>query len=47
MHRYFKRNANMDKIQNYVHKCSRGDWFVLYQVSDVIKHFFVIDEEVK
>ena len=32
-HKYFKKNAHKKHIQHYVHNCSIGDWFVLYQMS--------------
>lgn len=42
MHRYFKRNDNLDQIQDYIIKdCTIGDWFVLYQMSKTLnKRFF-------
>ena len=43
MHRYFKRNASMDKIRHFVTKCSRGDWFVLYQLSKNLNRPFFMD----
>ena len=43
MQRYFKRNANMDKVRNYVCKCSKGDWFVLYQLSKNLNRVFFMD----
>ncbi len=33
VYKYFKKNAHMKHIQHYVHHCSIGDWFVLYQMS--------------
>ncbi len=43
MHRYFKRNENMVKIKSYVMTCSRGDWFVLYQLSKNLNRPFFMD----
>eukprot|EP00095_Tigriopus_kingsejongensis_P003608 maker-scaffold49_size462716-snap-gene-0.5 protein:Tk03608 transcript:maker-scaffold49_size462716-snap-gene-0.5-mRNA-1 annotation:"innexin inx2" len=31
--RYFKTDNNMRHIKHYIKHCSRGDWFVLYQMS--------------
>jgi hypothetical protein len=33
----------MEKIHNYVYKCSRGDWFVLYQLSKNLNRPFFMD----
>lgn len=43
MQRYFKRSASTDKIRNYICKCSRGDWFVLYQLSKNLNRVFFMD----
>jgi hypothetical protein len=43
MQRYFKRSAGMDKVRNYITKCSRGDWFVLYQLSKNLNRAFFMD----
>ena len=43
MQRYFKRSASTDKIKNYICKCSRGDWFVLYQLSKNLNRVFFMD----
>merc|ERR1712223_1650941 len=43
MNRYFKRNANMDKVRNYICQCSRGDWFVLYQLSKNLNRPFFME----
>ena len=43
MNRYFKRNANMDKVRTYIEKCSRGDWFVLYQLSKNLNRPFFME----
>lgn len=41
MARFFKNNAHMKHIKHYVHHCSIGDWFVLYQMSkNLNKRFF-------
>ncbi len=41
MQRYFKKNAHIKHIQHYVHNCSIGDWFVLYQMSkNLNKRYF-------
>ena len=41
MSRFFKKNAHMKHIKHYVHHCSIGDWFVLYQMSkNLNKRFF-------
>lgn len=41
--RYFKRNENSQKIKSYIHDCSRGDWFVLYQLSKNLNRAFFMD----
>ena len=33
----------MDKVRNYIYKCSRGDWFVLYQLSKNLNRPFFMD----
>ena len=33
----------MDKVRNYVCKCSKGDWFVLYQLSKNLNRVFFMD----
>ena len=33
----------MDKIRNYVCKCSKGDWFVLYQLSKNLNRPFFME----
>ncbi len=33
----------MDKVHNYICKCSRGDWFVLYQLSKNLNRPFFMD----
>ena len=43
MQRYFKRSQATDKIKNYICKCSRGDWFVLYQLSKNLNRVFFMD----
>lgn len=43
MNRYFKRNANMDKVRTYICQCSRGDWFVLYQLSKNLNRPFFME----
>lgn len=43
MSRFFKRNENMDKIRSYICNCSRGDWFVLYQLSKNLNRPFFMD----
>ena len=43
MHRYFKRDSNSEHIRDYVCKCSRGDWFVLYQLSKNLNRPFFMD----
>ena len=47
MNRYFKRSKNMDKVRNYIYKCSRGDWFVLYQLSKNLNRPFFMEFLVK
>ena len=42
-YRYFKRNENMLKIRCYIQDCSRGDWFVLYQLSKNLNRPFFMD----
>jgi hypothetical protein len=42
-YRYFKRNENMAKIRAYIEECSRGDWFVLYQLSKNLNRPFFMD----
>ncbi|XP_059095583.1 innexin inx2-like isoform X3 [Tigriopus californicus] len=43
MSRFFKRNEDMDKIRSYICNCSRGDWFVLYQLSKNLNRPFFMD----
>ena len=43
MHRFFKRNENMTKVKCYINDCSRGDWFVLYQLSKNLNRPFFMD----
>jgi len=43
MHRYFKRDSNSELIKTYVCNCSRGDWFVLYQLSKNLNRPFFMD----
>ncbi len=43
MHRYFKRNENMVRVRTYVYGCSRGDWFVLYQLSKNLNRPFFME----
>jgi len=43
MHRYFKRDEKSHNIRTYVYKCSRGDWFVLYQLSKNLNRPFFMD----
>jgi len=33
MHRYFKDSQDTHHLQEYLKSCSKGDWFVLYQMS--------------
>jgi len=33
----------MDKVRHYVGQCSRGDWFVLYQLSKNLNRPFFMD----
>lgn len=33
----------MDKVRNYIYKCSRGDWFVLYQLSKNLNRPFFME----
>ena len=33
----------MDKIKNYLTKCSKGDWFILYQLSKNLNRVFFMD----
>ena len=33
----------MDKIRNYIYKCNRGDWFVLYQLSKNLNRPFFME----
>ncbi|XP_059095142.1 innexin inx2-like isoform X1 [Tigriopus californicus] len=41
MSKYFKKNAHLIHIMHYIHNCSIGDWFVLYQMSkNLNKRFF-------
>ena len=37
----------MDKVRNYIYKCSRGDWFVLYQLSKNLNRPFFMEFLVK
>ena len=41
--RYFKRDEKSHNIRAYVYKCSRGDWFVLYQLSKNLNRPFFMD----
>ena len=41
--RYFKRDEKSHHIQTYVYKCSRGNWFVLYQLSKNLNQPFFMD----
>ena len=41
--RYFKRTENLNKIRSYIETCSRGDWFVLYEMSKNLNGPFFID----
>ena len=41
--RYFKRDEKSHNIRTYVYKCSRGDWFVLYQLSKNLNRPFFMD----
>ena len=43
MNRYFKRSKRIVKIENYLNKCSLGDWFVLYQLSKNLNRPFFMD----
>ena len=43
MHRYFKHSENTENVRSYVRKCSRGDWFVLYQLSKNLNRPFFMD----
>merc|ERR1712038_792956 len=43
LHRYFKRTENLNKIRSYIESCSRGDWFVLYQLSKNLNRPFFMD----
>ena len=43
MNRYFKRSSRIVKIENYLNKCSLGDWFVLYQLSKNLNRPFFMD----
>ena len=42
-HRYFKRNENVKKMRTYIELCSRGDWFVLYQLSKNVNRPLFMD----
>ena len=41
--RYFKHNENAMKVKGYINLCSRGDWFVLYQLSKNLNRPFFMD----
>ena len=41
--KYFKRDKKSHNIRTYVYKCSRGDWFVLYQLSKNLNRPFFMD----
>ena len=41
--RYFKHNENAMKVKAYINLCSRGDWFVLYQLSKNLNRPFFMD----
>ena len=43
MNRYFKRSVKIVKIENYICKCTLGDWFVLYQLSKNLNRPFFMD----
>ena len=43
LYRYFKHNANGVKVKKYIQLCSRGDWFVLYQLSKNLNRPFFMD----
>jgi len=41
MDQYFNNNKQKENIQNYILKCSIGDWFVLYMMNkNMNKRFF-------
>eukprot|EP00095_Tigriopus_kingsejongensis_P002119 snap_masked-scaffold447_size167621-processed-gene-0.10 protein:Tk02119 transcript:snap_masked-scaffold447_size167621-processed-gene-0.10-mRNA-1 annotation:"innexin inx2-like" len=40
MYRYFKDDDNLLRIEEYVHACTIGDWFVLYQMSQNLNRRF-------
>ncbi|TRY77741.1 hypothetical protein TCAL_08525 [Tigriopus californicus] len=40
MYRYFKDDDNLIRIEEYIHACSLGDWFVLYQMSKNLNRRF-------
>lgn len=43
MHRYFKNKENTVGIKSYIHHCTIGDWFVLYQMSKNLNRKFFYD----
>ena len=43
VYRYFKHNENALKVKAYIELCSRGDWFVLYQLSKNLNRPFFMD----
>ena len=43
VHRYFKHDENVAKVKNYIKRCSRGDWFVLYQLSKNLNRPFFME----
>ena len=43
MHRYFKKGDSGKALRGYIETCSRGDWFVLYQLSKNLNRPFFMD----
>ncbi|QQP55787.1 Innexin, partial [Caligus rogercresseyi] len=43
LNRYFKNNNQSQKIEEFMYKCSIGDWFILYQLSKNINRGFFMD----
>ena len=41
--RYFKNKENTVGIKSYIHHCTIGDWFVLYQMSKNLNRKFFYD----
>jgi len=43
MSQFFERNSHIKHIQHYIHFCSIGDWFILYQMSKNMNKRFLAE----